>query len=422
MTTESIAAEQLDLSGFGDALMKLWPQGDKHIPGLRRAIIEQLPGVCAKYGFDTLDVVAIFFGQVSLECGAGLEVVENLNYSAKRMMAVWPSRFPTLASALPYANNPKALANKCYNGRMGNRPGSDDGYNYRGRGGTQTTGHDAYEASGRAQGLDLLSDPDLVNDIRYFLSSAAVDFVKCGCLPFARKGDIDSVTHHLNGGLTGLSDRKAWTRRFRAALAVAPAQRPVADGVLRLGDEGFEIEALQRRLVALGYGVGAIDGKFGRGTRMAVIALQLDRGLAGSGEVDAATKEALKRDLQKPVPEERQAATADDLRASGSGTIAKADNLNWWSKIAALGGAAGGGGHAAQKAGLLDQVKDATDQVSQVRDVVGQVQDVGGWMVSALQSYWWVALIGLGLAGVHYGGAIIRQRVADHRSALNMSR
>ncbi|MCK1322162.1 peptidoglycan-binding protein [Bradyrhizobium sp. 156] len=411
-----------DLASFSEALMRLWPHGDQHIPGLRQAMAEQMPAVAAKWGFDTVDVVAIFIGQVSLECGAGLEVVENLNYTAKRMMAVWPKRFPTLASAMPYAGNPKALANKTYNGRMGNRPGSDDGWNYRGRGGTQTTGHDGYEATGRAVGLDLLSDPDLVNTPEHFLETAAADFVKCGCLPFARKGDIDSVTHHLNGGFTGLADRKAWTKRWRAALAIQPAPAPAADGVLRLGAKGYEVTALQNRLVELGYTVGTVDGQFGRATRVAVVALQLDRGLAGTGEVDDATREALKRDLTKPVSEARADATADDLRQAGSATVAQGDTLTWWGKILTGLGLAGGGGHAAQQSGALDTVKDAADKVSTFRGVFEQVQDVAGWVVSTATTYWWVLLPIAGVGAIHYGRSIVNQRLQDHRSAVNMGR
>lgn len=422
MTDGLPAATSLDLSSFGGALNKLWPQGDKHIPGLRQTMAGQMPQIAAKWGFDSLDVIAIFMGQVSLECGAGLEVVENLSYSARRMTAVWPKRFPTVASALPYANNPKALANKTYNGRMGNRPGSDDGWNYRGRGGTQTTGRDGYEATGRAVGLDLLSDPDLVNTPAHFLETAAADFVKCGCLPFARKGDIDSVTHHLNGGFTGLADRKAWTKRWRAALAVQPAPAAAPDGVLRLGAKGYEVTALQNRLVELGYAVGTVDGTFGRVTRLAVVALQLDRGLAGTGEVDDATREALKRDLPKPVPEARATATADDLREAGSATVAKGDNLTWWGKILTTLGLAGGGGQAAQKTGLLDTVKDTADQVSTFRGVFEQVQDVAGWVVSTATTYWWVLLPIAGIVAIHFGRSIIAQRVADHRAALHLGR
>ncbi|MBN9007229.1 MAG: peptidoglycan-binding protein [Rhizobiales bacterium] len=404
---------------FGDALMRLWPHGDAKIPGLRAAMIAQMPDIAARYGFDTPDVIAIFMGQISLECGAGLEVVENLNYTARRMMAVWPSRFPTLASAAPYANNPQKLANKVYNGRMGNRVGTDDGFTYRGRGATQTTGREAYGHLAEATGLDLLSNPDLVNDPAHFLESAAIDFIKCGCLPFAKRGDIEGTTHHLNGGLIGLSDRKAWTAKWRSALAVVLAP-PANDNVLRLGSKGYEVKALQERLVELNYSVGEVDGKFGRGTRSAVRAFQDDRGLPCDGEVGPATREALKRDLTKPVAEKRATATAGDLRERGSETIARADKVSFVGKILAGTGLVTGGGHAAGKVGLLDTVRDGADQVSAFRGVFEQVHDLGGWALGVLQTWWWLALLIGGFFAIRYGGDIIRQRVEDHRRATNM--
>jgi peptidoglycan hydrolase-like protein with peptidoglycan-binding domain len=178
------------------------------------------------------------------------------------------------------------------------------------------------------------------------------------CLPFAKRGDIDSVTHHLNGGFTGLASRKEWTKRFRVAMAVKPAEKPADDGVLRYGAEGFEVEALQNRLVELGYSVGTVDKKFDRATRVAVVAFQLDRGLPGSGEVDADTKEALKSDLAKPISEARETATADDLAKAGSATVIKGQGMSWWGKLMAATGIAGGG---AQQTGALDKVKDAAE-------------------------------------------------------------
>ncbi len=75
--------------------------------------------------------------------GAMQPLEENLNYSAKRLTQVWPSRFPTLAAATLYANNPRRLANKVYGGRLGNA-GPDDGWLYRGRGLAQITGKANY--------------------------------------------------------------------------------------------------------------------------------------------------------------------------------------------------------------------------------------------------------------------------------------
>lgn len=88
--------------------------------------------------------------------------VESLNYtSASRIRAVWPSRFASVAAAQPYVRNPKALANKVYNGRMGNRSGTDDGWDYRGRGQVHLTGRDNYKKASAATGLDLVGSPDL---------------------------------------------------------------------------------------------------------------------------------------------------------------------------------------------------------------------------------------------------------------------
>src|SRR5229473_4668297 len=142
---------------FVNALFNLWPSGDNLIPGLRDGIASVAPTVFEKYGIESNLLIAHIMAQISFECGAGTEVVENLNYSAPRMMQVWPSRFPTLESAIPYAHNPRLLANKVYNGRMGNAANSNDGWNYRGRGATQTTGHDGYGHLGRTLGADLLN-------------------------------------------------------------------------------------------------------------------------------------------------------------------------------------------------------------------------------------------------------------------------
>ena len=209
-------------SSFGEALSRLWPHGDAKIPGLRAGIIASAPSVFAKYGITTPLLAAHVMAQISHECGAGHDVVENLNYTAGRMMQVWPSRFPTMAMAAPYAGNPRALANKVYNGRMGNASGSDDGWNFRGRGASQTTGREGYARLAKATGLDAVNHPDLVNDPARFLECGVADFVLCGCLPFAKADDVLNVTRRLNGGTVGLAQRQAWLAKWKAALGTAP--------------------------------------------------------------------------------------------------------------------------------------------------------------------------------------------------------
>ena len=90
--------------------------------------------------------------------------VEDLVYStAERIKAVWPNRFPTIASAEPFVRNAKGLANHVYNGRMGNRPGTNDGWDHRGRGQAHITGREMYAKLDAELGLNgaLIRNPDL---------------------------------------------------------------------------------------------------------------------------------------------------------------------------------------------------------------------------------------------------------------------
>ena len=194
----------------------------RRLPGLRAGMIETAGACLQRYGITTPLLVAHVMAQISHECGAGHDVVENLNYTAGRMMQVWPSRFPTMAMAAPYAGNPRALANKVYNGRMGNAAGSDDGWKFRGRGAAQTTGREGYARLAKATGLDLVNHPDLVNDPARFLECGVADFVLCGCLPFAKADDVLNVTRRLNGGTVGLAQRQIWLAKWKAALGEGP--------------------------------------------------------------------------------------------------------------------------------------------------------------------------------------------------------
>src|SRR5262249_22947237 len=110
------------------------------------------------------------------------------------------------------------LIDNVYGGRNGNRPGTHDGSTFIGRGLSQVTGRGNYEALGAKVGLDLVNHPDLISDPANALECGVADFVLCGCLAPAEADDVVGVTRHLNGGLTGLDERKAWLVRWKAAL------------------------------------------------------------------------------------------------------------------------------------------------------------------------------------------------------------
>lgn len=115
---------------------------------------------------------------------------ENLNYSKSRLPEVW-GVFSKTGKRVPkgmgssnaneltdqYSNNPEALANFVYSGKYGNGPEeSGDGYKYRGRGFNQITFKGTYKKYSDILGIDLVSNPNLLNNPK-IAANAAVSFL-----------------------------------------------------------------------------------------------------------------------------------------------------------------------------------------------------------------------------------------------------
>ncbi|MFI0844126.1 peptidoglycan-binding protein [Mesorhizobium sp. IMUNJ 23232] len=123
--------------------------------------------------------------------------------------------------------------------------------------------------------------------------------------------------------------------------------------VLKPGDRGPAVEALQQALSARNYQVGKIDGIYGTLTTAAVAAFQVDYKVPAevSGSVDATTWTMLGEALGRPLSQERINITADDLRRMGSQTIAQADNARLMAVLTSLLGALGIGNFAIREYG-----------------------------------------------------------------------
>jgi peptidoglycan hydrolase-like protein with peptidoglycan-binding domain len=65
--------------------------------------------------------------------------------------------------------------------------------------------------------------------------------------------------------------------------AAIDRSEPTPEPPLSSGSRGEKVEELQKRLQALGYYSGDIDGQFGPGTRDAVVAFQRNNGLEADG-------------------------------------------------------------------------------------------------------------------------------------------
>lgn len=178
--------------------------------GIDQKWLEPLEKTFAKYEINTPQRQAAFIGQCAHESANFTRLEEGLNYSPERLMAVWPSRFPDLATAMKYAHDPIKLANKVYANRMGNgSEESGDGSAYHGRGLIQLTGKELYDNCGKAIGVDLINKPGLLAQPDYAAMSAGWFWNKKGLNALADSKDYETMTKRINGGLLGLDDRKA---------------------------------------------------------------------------------------------------------------------------------------------------------------------------------------------------------------------
>lgn len=179
-----------------------------HIPD---NVIAQIPSIETKFEINTPLRLAHFLAQCGHESGGFKLVRENLNYGAKGLRSIFSKYFPTDDLALQYERKPEKIGNRVYANRMMNGDeASGDGYKFCGRGYIQLTGKENYTNFGKAIGVDLTTNPDLVAT-QYPLLSAAWFFHKNGLHKIADGGATDavvtSVTKRVNGGIIGLADR-----------------------------------------------------------------------------------------------------------------------------------------------------------------------------------------------------------------------
>ena len=94
-----------------------------------------------------------------------------------------------------------------------------------------------------------------------------------------------------------------------------------SDGTCAPGDSGSAVKKVQKRLKALGYYSGSIDGDYGNGTKKAVTNFQKRNGLTANGKVNSKT-------LAKLNSSSAKKASTSDSGSGGSGTTT--ERLNWF--------------------------------------------------------------------------------------------
>lgn len=172
---------------------------------------------CVRFDIDTPARQTAFLANCAHESARFTQLVENLDYSAARLLQVF-GRYFSATEAIEFAHDPIRIAERVYGGRMGNGPeGVGDGWMYRGRGLLGLTGLYMYRRCGSGLGVDLVHMPYLLEQPHYAAVSAAWYWADNGLNQLADNGKWEAIVLRINGGLNGMEDRTAWLDRIRQA-------------------------------------------------------------------------------------------------------------------------------------------------------------------------------------------------------------
>lgn len=169
------------------------------------------------YEINTPLRVAHFMAQIEHESGLKPKS-ENLNYSKKRLLDVFPKYF-TKDTAILYAYQPNRIANIVYANRMGNGDtSSGEGWKYRGRGFIQITGKENYFRLHVDADLDCVKNPDLLLEEANAMLSACWFWKLKRLNKLADEDLVIAITRRVNGGYNGIEHRKQLLKEWKQEL------------------------------------------------------------------------------------------------------------------------------------------------------------------------------------------------------------
>jgi putative chitinase len=189
-----------------DLILKLYPNANDSLINALTII-----GNYTLTGFEinkNANRLANFLAQASFESAGFKMVDENGNYSADRLLKIFPTYFDS-ETVKAYAHQPEKIFNLIYANKMGNgTEASGDGYRYRGRGYFKLAGKREYEKYSKITGIDLVTNPDIINsDPNVTLLIAAIYWNNLKLNELADQGKTKEITKLINIGEQGLDER-----------------------------------------------------------------------------------------------------------------------------------------------------------------------------------------------------------------------
>lgn len=200
-------------------------------PQDRAALLDGRDTLAAAGLLDPGHRLHVFLAQIGHESAGLTRCVESLVYSRpETLMAVWPSRFPSRAAALPFVRNPVALAERVYGGRkdLGNSE-AGDGARFIGRGWLQITGRANYRDIGRKIGIDLEATPERAAEPAIALAAACAYWRSRPLNAVCDAGRFLAATKLINSSALHYDDRVTWLRRAQASVLWPTGGGPALD-------------------------------------------------------------------------------------------------------------------------------------------------------------------------------------------------
>lgn len=152
-----------------------------------------------QYDILTKKQMAAFIATCIVESNGFNSKRESFAYSAGRLRKVFSSRIPSISAAKNLiAKGPVAIANYLYGGRYGNRPGTNDGWDYRGGGIIQNTFRGNYFILQNMTGIPFGDNPKLIEDLENSVKAAMAFWQINGCNAKAEKINVYSDGYTLN--------------------------------------------------------------------------------------------------------------------------------------------------------------------------------------------------------------------------------
>ena len=128
-----------------------------------------------------------------------------------------------------------------------------------------------------------------------------------------------SLTNDSDGGQVMMRTRSArLVQAFVNTGIFVDAIQPIT-GILKRGDKGAGVAAIQKQLFDLKYAGVTVDGDFGAATEKLIRQFQQEHGLAITGQVDAIVEGALQAQLNKPKVADTKLTTGVYLKKGNSG-------------------------------------------------------------------------------------------------------